>query len=93
MRFRLIDAVLLSLLSRCSCWLQLTKVPDGEYLLQNAANSVLGKQLISLCKKRGIKTINMVRYVDEQALGVPIACAEECCSPRFSSCPCRPHGL
>jgi len=40
---------------------QVTKVPDGEYLLQNAANSVLGKQLIALCKKRGIKTINMVR--------------------------------
>ena len=43
---------------RCA---QYTKVPDGEYLLQNAANSVLGKQLIALCKKRGIKTINMVR--------------------------------
>ena len=39
---------------------QLTAVPDGEYLLQNAANSVLGKQLISLAKKRGIKTINLV---------------------------------
>ena len=43
--------------------MQLTKVPDGEYLLQNAANSVLGKQLIVLCKKRGIKTINLVRWV------------------------------
>ena len=43
------------------CVPQLTKVPDGEYLLQNAANSVLGKQLIALCKKRGIKTINLVR--------------------------------
>ena len=41
--------------------MQVAKVPDGEYLLQNAANSVLGKQLIALCKKRGIKTINMVR--------------------------------
>ncbi len=43
------------------CCLQMTKVPVGEYLLQNAANSVLGKQLIALCRKRGIKTINLVR--------------------------------
>ncbi len=50
--------------SECAVWFpQLTKVPDGEYLLQNAANSVLGKQLIALCKKRGIKTINLVRGV------------------------------
>ena len=40
---------------------QVLKVPQGEYLLQNGANSVLGKQLIALAHKRGIKTINIVR--------------------------------
>ncbi|EIE25506.1 NAD(P)-binding protein [Coccomyxa subellipsoidea C-169] len=37
------------------------KIPKGKYLLQNAANSVLGKEVISLAKKQGIKTINVVR--------------------------------
>ncbi|CAL8460825.1 g356 [Coccomyxa elongata] len=37
------------------------KIPKGKYLLQNAANSVLGRQIISLAKKRGVKTINVVR--------------------------------
>lgn len=42
-------------------FLEVLKVPQGEYLLQNAANSVLGKQLIALAHKKGIKTINIVR--------------------------------
>lgn len=42
-------------------FLEVLKVPQGEYLLQNGANSVLGKQLIALAHKRGIKTINIVR--------------------------------
>ncbi|BDA41741.1 Enoyl-[acyl-carrier-protein] reductase, mitochondrialial [Coccomyxa sp. Obi] len=37
------------------------RIPKGKYLLQNAANSVLGRQIISLAKKRGVKTINVVR--------------------------------
>ena len=40
--------------------LQVLDVPTGEYLLQNGANSVLGKQLITITKKHGIKTINLV---------------------------------
>lgn len=35
--------------------------PAGEYVLQTAAGSVLGRQLIQVCKARGIKTINVVR--------------------------------
>lgn len=49
-------------------FLEITQVPEGEYLLQQAANSVLGKELISMAQKRGVKTINLVRrqeVVDE----------------------------
>ena len=35
--------------------------PEGEYILQSAAGSVLGRQLITLAKKRGLKTINLIR--------------------------------
>ncbi|KAG0607990.1 hypothetical protein M758_8G069700 [Ceratodon purpureus] len=37
------------------------QVPKGEYLLQSAAGSSLGKQVITLAKHWGIKTINIVR--------------------------------
>jgi NADPH:quinone reductase-like Zn-dependent oxidoreductase len=37
------------------------KIPRGEWLLQSAAGSELGKMLIRLCKADGIKTINVVR--------------------------------
>lgn len=49
-------------------FLEVIQVPKGEYLLQQAANSVLGKELISMAQKRGTKTINLVRrheVVDE----------------------------
>lgn len=36
-------------------------IPKGEYLLQTAAASVLGRQMIQLAKHYGIKTINVVR--------------------------------
>jgi len=42
-------------------FLEVIQVPEGEYLLQQAANSVLGKELISMAQKRGTKTINLVR--------------------------------
>ena len=34
---------------------------QGEYLLQGAAGSTLGKMLIQYCRTKGIKTINIVR--------------------------------
>ena len=49
-------------------FLEVIQVPEGKYLLQQAANSVLGKELISMAQKRGTKTINLVRrheVVDE----------------------------
>jgi len=41
--------------------LDVLKIPAGEYLIQTAAGSVLGRQLITVCKQRGIKTINLIR--------------------------------
>ncbi len=36
-------------------------VPRGEWLLQSAANSSLGKMIIKLARHDGIKTVNVVR--------------------------------
>jgi NADPH:quinone reductase len=36
-------------------------VPKGEWLLQSAAGSALGKMIIRFCRNEGIKTINVVR--------------------------------
>jgi NADPH:quinone reductase-like Zn-dependent oxidoreductase len=43
------------------------KVPKGEYVIQSAANSTLGKQVITLAKHWGIKTINLVRREEAKA--------------------------
>jgi NADPH:quinone reductase-like Zn-dependent oxidoreductase len=40
------------------------KVPKGEWLLQSAAGSELGKMLIRFCRREGIPTINVVRRND-----------------------------
>lgn len=36
-------------------------MPKGEWLLQTAAGSTLGRQLIVLAQQRGVRTINIVR--------------------------------
>lgn len=36
-------------------------IPKGDFLLQTAATSVLGRQMISLAKHYGVQTINVVR--------------------------------
>lgn len=41
-------------------------VPKGEYILQTAAGSVLGRQVIQLAKHWGIKTINIVRRSEQK---------------------------
>ena len=43
------------------------KVPKGEWLLQSAAGSALGKMIIRLCKHDGIRTINVVRRREAMA--------------------------
>lgn len=69
------DAAML-LANPTSAWLLLhdeLKVPQGEWLLQNAANSAVGRFVIQLAKRAGTKTINVVRRRDVmgelQALG------------------------
>lgn len=41
-------------------------VPEGKWLLQTAAGSVLGRILIAIAKKRGVKTINVVRRSEQK---------------------------
>jgi trans-2-enoyl-CoA reductase len=40
------------------------KLDRGDWVIQNAANSAVGRYLISLAKLEGIKTINVVRRMD-----------------------------
>src|SRR5258707_1241398 len=58
--------------SNWRCWasirqtasLLLDEAPDlkpGDWVVQNAANSGVGRSLIAIAKARGIKTINLVR--------------------------------
>ena len=46
-------------------FLETLRVPPGEYLLQGAAGSTLGRQLVALAKERGVKTINAVRRKEQ----------------------------
>ena len=73
------------------------KVPQGRYLLQNAANSILGKELISAAHRKGVKTINVVRrkeVVQElQQLGcapAPGAASSHACQPTPYNPACGP---
>ncbi|KAJ7538634.1 hypothetical protein O6H91_11G057500 [Diphasiastrum complanatum] len=40
-------------------------IPKGEYLLQTAAGSVIGRQIIQLAKHWGIRTINVIRRAEQ----------------------------
>ena len=40
--------------------MQVLKVPAGEWVLQNAAGSALGRQFIAIAKRKGVRTINLV---------------------------------
>ncbi|KAK9845455.1 hypothetical protein WJX81_006838 [Elliptochloris bilobata] len=42
-------------------FLEVLQVPKGNWLLQTAAGSTLGRQLIALAKHRDVRTINLVR--------------------------------
>lgn len=47
-------------------------VPPDKYVLQTAAGSVLGRMFIALAKRKGVKTINIVRRSaqEEELLGL-----------------------
>jgi NADPH:quinone reductase-like Zn-dependent oxidoreductase len=47
--------------------LNVLDIPAGEYLIQTAAGSVLGRQMIQVAKHKGIKTINVVRRAEQAA--------------------------
>ena len=60
---------------RGSRFLEDFKVPAGEYLLSNAANSVLGRELIQMAQRRGTKLINVVRRREVVAELHKLGCA------------------
>ena len=55
-------------------------VPAGEYVLQSAAGSALGKQVIKLAKHWGVKTINVVRRAEQKAELRALGADEVICS-------------
>ena len=55
-------------------------LPKGEYILQTAAGSVLGMQVIQLAKHWGIKTINVVRRVEQKEELFALGADEVICS-------------
>lgn len=56
------------------------QIPKGEYVIQSAAGSTLGKQVISLAKHWGIKTINIVRRPEQKAELRALGADEVICS-------------
>lgn len=56
------------------------QVPKGEYVLQTAAGSVLGRQVIQLAKHWGIKTINVVRRGEQKQELLALGADEVICS-------------
>ena len=63
-------------------------MPPNEWLLHNAASSVLGRELIQMAKRYGTKLINVVRrreaVADLKKLGY---------NCQLSGCPRNTHGL
>jgi NADPH:quinone reductase-like Zn-dependent oxidoreductase len=43
---------------------EFVQLKAGDWLLQNAANSSIGRAVIAIAKSRGIKTVNFVRRAD-----------------------------
>lgn len=56
------------------------QVPKGEYVLQTAAGSVLGRQVIQLAKHWGVKTINVVRRAEQKQELLALGADEVICS-------------
>lgn len=45
--------------------LEVLQIPEGDWLVQDAAGSVLGRQMIQYAKLKKIKTINIVRRPEQ----------------------------
>ncbi len=72
-----------------TAWLLLenfVKLQAGEWLIQNAANSAVGRLIIQIAKQRGLKTINIVRDVgrasDLEGLGATKVMTIESATPK-----------
>jgi mitochondrial enoyl-[acyl-carrier protein] reductase / trans-2-enoyl-CoA reductase len=61
---------------------QFVSLKAGDWLVQNAANSAVGRCVIQLAKARGVKTLNVVRrpeLIEElKGIGADIVVTEEC---------------
>ncbi|MDW8148838.1 MAG: zinc-dependent alcohol dehydrogenase family protein [Roseiflexaceae bacterium] len=74
-----------ALINPATAWLMLTEtlqVKSGEWVLQNAANSMVGRHIIRLARRLGFRTINVVRrreVIDDlRALGADeIICEQD----------------
>ena len=55
--------------------LETLQVPKGEWVLQTAAGSVLGRVFIALAKHRGLRTINVVRRSAQKQELLQLGCA------------------
>ena len=50
-------------------------LPEGAWLAQSAAGSVLGRQVIALAAHRGIRTVNLVRRAAQRQELLSLGCA------------------
>jgi len=61
---------------------QFVSLKPGDWIVQNASNSAVGRCVIQLAKIRGIKTLNVVRrpeLIDElKAIGADVVVTEDC---------------
>ena len=61
-------------------------VPEGAWLAQSAAGSVLGRQILALCQHRGIQSVNLVRRAAQKEELLSLGCAQGC-STMAHACP------
>jgi len=61
--------------------LQTVKLQPGEWVVQNAANSAVGRSVIQIARSKGLRTLNVVRrpeLIDElKALGADVVVTED----------------
>ena len=73
-------------------FLEVLQIPPGSYMLQSAAGSVLGRQLIALAKHRGIRTINLVRRPEQKQELLDLGCVRLSSKHSTSPVPCMRSG-
>lgn len=61
-------------------------IPRGEWLIQSAAGSVLGRQVIQMAKHFGVQTINVVRREEQKQELLEVGCAPAQSSDHVTLC-------